>query len=173
MQVIHKLAPSKSWRVAQNTSTGHFFTGYGGPVYCGKPDQQQAAIDKAKAAYALDGTVTPDGSKPIQGVYNSTTRTWEYPAYTGPGLHEVVLYDHIPVVRLTGKFKHLYRGTSDVAIQFESPGGFTMLLRGSSSDKFFDQVGKGKILMDADGFYEFDVMFSKAGDKVYMELYGY
>lgn len=173
MQVIHKLAPSKSWLLAQNKVTGHFFTGHCPTVYCGKPTQQQARIDKAKDAYALDGTVTPDGSVALGGVYDSATRSYIYPPYTGPGLHDVVLFDHIPVVRLTGKFKRIYHGNSDIGLILECPAGFEMMLRGSSTNRFFELVGKGKILMDNDGFYQFDVMFSKHGEKVYMELYGY
>lgn len=173
MQVIHKLAPSKAWRLAQNTVTGQVYTDHNSLVYCGKPDQQQNKIDKAKAAFALDGTLTPDGSQSSNGVWNPTTRSYEYPTYTGPSLHDVVLFDHIPVMRLQCKFKRLYHGNSDVAVRFETPTGHPMLMRGSSSNEFFTLVGSGKIEMDSAGFYEFVVSFVKAGEKVYMELYGY
>lgn len=165
MQVLHKLPPSKTWKLAQNTVTGHIFTSN---IYI-----SQSSIDAAKAAFAADGTVAPDGSVQRTGGVYDNKLGWVYPPYTGPGLHDVVLLDHIPVVRLQAKFKHLYRGTSDVAIQFTTPAEYTMLLRGSSSDKFFRLVGEGKIIMNGDGYYEFDVNFSKGGDKIYMELYGY
>jgi hypothetical protein len=174
VQFISKLPPSKSWRLGQNTKTGQIYMHYGGSVYCGKPDAQQRAIDEAKAKFAVDGTLTPDGSVPINQKYNPTTGRYEVVGvYNGPSLHDVELFDHIPVVRLQARFKRLYRGTSDVAVWFTTPAGHDMLLRGSSSDKFFELVGKGKIIMDTDGFYDFTVSFVKAGDKVYMELYGY
>lgn len=173
MQVISKLPPSKAWRLGRNTKTGQIFT-YSNPhVYCGTPDRQQAAIDAAKSAYALDGTITPDGSTQHNRVWDTVKLQYVASGYTGSGLHDVELFDHIPVVRLQGKFHSLYRGNSDVAVFFTTPAGHKMLLRGSSSNKFFSLVGEGKILMDNDGYYDFNVSFVKAGEKVFMELYGY
>ncbi|MNC17068.1 hypothetical protein D3C76_429780 [compost metagenome] len=174
MQFISKLPPSKAWRLARNTVTGQIYTYSNGRVYCGNPAAQQKAIDDAKAAFALDGTLTPDGTQSHQSKWDTTlSRYVPVGTYTGPSLHDVELFDHIPVVRLQAKFKHLYCGKSDVAVMFTTPAGHTMLLRGSSSDKFFELVGQGKILMDSDGYYDFNVSFTKASEKVFMELHGY
>ena len=173
MQVISKLKPSKTWRLAHNTKTGQIYTYRNMQVYCGNPEKQQDAIDQAKKAFALDGTLTPDGSYPHNQQWDAVLRRYVPINYTGPGLHDVELFDCIPVVRLQGKFHSLYRGTSDVAVFFTTPAGHKMLLRGSSSDKFFSLVGEGKILMDGDGYYDFNVTFVKASEKVFMELYGY
>lgn len=174
MQFLTKLPPSKAWHLAMNTKTGRIYTGSNGAVYCGKPEQQKAKIDAAIAAFKQNGQLTPDGSIYVHQVYDSVTRTYKSTGpYTGPSLHDVVLFDHIPVIKLHARFEKLYRGTSDVAIKFKTVEDHTMILRGSSSDKFFELVGKGQIPMEADGFYVFNVSFVKAGDKVYMELHGY
>lgn len=164
MQLLKKEPPKKTWRLGRNTVTGQIFTDYNSAVYCGTPTQQQAAIDKAKAAFALDGTRTPD-----HGRYYSRVPT----NYSGPSLHEVELFDHIPVLRGKMKFKHIYNGTSGASIYFTDTHGHDMVLRTSYCDKFFQLVGEGKIVMDGAGFYEFNITFSKGGDKVYMELHGY
>lgn len=174
MEFLAKLPPSKAWHLAMNTKTGQIYTGGNGMVYCGKPDQQKAKIDKAIALFNQTGELTPDGTQYVHQVYDPATGRYKSTGpYTGSSLHDVVLFDHIPVVKISARFGKLYRGTSDVAIKFLTVEDHTMVLRGSSSDTFFELVGKGQIVMEPDGYYVFNVSFVKAGDKVYMELHGY
>lgn len=174
MKFLAKLPPSKAWRLAMNTKTGQIYTGNNGVVYYGKPDQQKAKIDKAIEAFNKTGELTPDGTIYVHQVWDSISRTYKSTGpYTGPSLHDVVLFDHIPVIEINARFKRLYRGTSDVAVKFTTEQDHEMILRGASSDKFFELVGQRKIIMNPDGFYNFNVSFVKAGDKVYMELHGY
>lgn len=174
MKFLAKLPPSKAWHLAMNTATGQIYTGLNGTVYCGKPDQQKAKIDAAIDAFNKTGQLTPDGSVYVHQIWEPSTRSYKSTGpYTGSSLHEVVLFDHIPVIEINARFKSLYRGTSDVAIKFMTEQDHQMILRGSSSDRFFELVGKGKIIMNPDGYYNFNVSFIKAGDKVYMELHGY
>lgn len=174
MKFLAKLPPSKAWHLAMNTATGQIYTGSNGTVYCGKPDQQKAKIDLAIDAFNKHGQLTPDGSIYVHQIWEPLTRTYKSTGpYTGSSLHEVVLFDHIPVIEINARFHRLYRGTSDVAIKFMTEQDHEMILRGSSSDRFFELVGKGKIIMNPDGYYNFNVSFVKGGDKVYMELHGY
>lgn len=174
MKVLAKLPPSKSWHLAMNTKTGQIYTGDNRTVYCGKPDQQKSKIDSAIDLFSRTGELTPDGTLYVHHIWDSVAKLYKSTGpYTGPSLHDVVLLDYIPVVELRARFNRLYRGTSDVAIKFKTELDHEMTLRGSSSDKFFELVGQGKIVMESDGYYVFNVSFVKAGEKVYMELHGY
>lgn len=173
MQILQKLPPSKAWRLAHNIETGKIYTGGNWTVYCGAPHLQQGLIDAAKKKFDLTGELTPDGSTTANTTWDTTLQRYVAVDYQGPSLHTVELFDFIPVIRIEAKFKSLYCGKSDVAVKFTDKFGHDMLLRGSSSDRFFKFVGEGKIKMDTSGFYEFDVTFVKGGEKVYMELYGY
>lgn len=107
--------------------------------------------------------------------YDPTTGRYVYGYInkTGPCLSDVELFDHIPVLRVNLAFDRIYNGTSGAAIMFKDGQGYDMVLRNAFTNDFFKLVGAGKIVMDTQGVYTFDVTFTKAGEKIYMELYGY
>lgn len=179
MKELKQLPPKKTWRLARHKVTGRIYTDANSQVYCGSPEKQQEAINAATALRVATGENTYEGThvpgNHVSSVYDSTLQRWRY-AYankTGLCMSDLELFAYIPVLRINLKFKKIYNGTSGASVIFEDVNGHPMVLRNSNTDDFFKFVGMGKIQMDSQGFYTVDVSFTKAGDKVYMELYGY
>lgn len=156
MILIKQKAPSKAWRLVRNSITGDIFTG-ASAVYQYAPSDLTRRIDAAKLARSNGQTPEP-----------LTKYYWR--ADSGIDTDQLEQLDHIPFCRGQMKFRSIHHGTSSIQLIFETASGGEYYLEGDSANDFFTRVGKGSIIMDAAGFYEFNFSFVKKSDKVFMTL---
>lgn len=167
IEVARNKQKSKAWALLVD-DRGYPLTGE--QEYSGGYDQLRQRLDTHRAGVAA-GTIADIVPSRFNKWIGGTYPNYEY-EQIGPYLSGLNVLDYIPVMDVKLKFHRLYRGTSDVAIKFIDDREMVHLLRGSSSDEFFELVGQGKIQM-VDGYYHFRVTYEKGGDKVYMVLSGY